>query len=132
MWTTNPETPAGEAVRPTDKAPRCRAAARTRAGDSGRERCRASVGRPAARRVRDDANARAGRQGSEGRRRRGAQKNAEAVGPLQQDADASSEDERWKDVLVVQIGRKAQFRQCDAGPLRALFEEARRLCPLLL
>ena len=83
MWTTDPETPAGEAVRPTDKAPRCRAAARSRAGATD---------------SRDDANAREGRQG---RRRRRAQKNAEAVRALQQDADASSEDARRADVLVV-------------------------------
>ena len=100
-------------MRPTDKAPRCRAAARSRAGATD---------------SRDDANAREGRQG---RRRRRAQKDAEAVRPLQQDADASSKDEGWKDVLVVQIGRQAQFRQCDAGPLRALLEEARRLRTLL-
>ena len=117
MWTTNPETPAGEAVRPTDQV-RCRAAARRiRAGDRGRaslratdprarERCRASFdNRRPARRVRNDANARQGRQG---RRRRGAQKDAEAVRALQQDADASPEDPRWKDVLVVQIGRQAE------------------------
>ena len=48
LWPTDSETPAGEAVRPTHKALRCRAAARTPpAGDSARERCRASVGRPA-------------------------------------------------------------------------------------
>ena len=124
MRTTNPETPAGEAMRPTDKAPRCRAAARTRAGDRGRERCRASP----ARRVRNDANAREARQG---RRRRRAQKNAEAVGPLQQDADASSEDARRPDVLVVQARWQAESGERDAGPLRALLEEARRLRTLL-
>ena len=81
MWTTDPETPAGEAVRPTDKAPRATARSRAGATDS-----------------RDDANAREGRQG---RRRRGAQENAEAVRALQQDADASSEDEGRPDVLLV-------------------------------
>ena len=131
-------------MRPTDQV-RCRAAARRiRAGDRGRaslccratdsrarERYRASVGRPAARRVRDDANARAGRQGSEGRRRRRAQKNAEAVRPLQQDADASSEDARRVDVLVVQIGRQAQFGECVIKSMRALLETARRLRAVL-
>ena len=64
-------------------------------------------------------------------RRRRAQKNAEAVGPLQQDADASSEDARRADVLLVQIGRQAESGERDAGPLRALSAAARRLRTLL-
>ena len=125
MRSADPATPAGDGcgdVRPAHPAPRCRAAARRiRAGDRGRaslratdsrarKRCRASSGRPA-RRVRNDANARAGRQG---RRRRRAQKNAEAVRALQQDADASSEDEGRPDVLLVQARRQATLAPC--GP----------------
>ena len=154
MWPTDPETPAGDGcgdVRPAHPAPWLCAAARIRAGDRGRAtarricagargrvslratdsrartRYRASVGRPA-RRVRDNANARQGRQG---RRRRRAQKDAQAVRPLQQDADASPEDARRPDVLVVQIGRQAQSGQRITQSVRALLETARRLRALL-
>ena len=85
-----------------------------RATDSrARTRCRASVGRPAARRVRDDANARAGRQG---RRRRRAQKDAEAVRPLQQDADASPEDERWRTCSWCKLVGKRNLENVTLAP----------------
>ena len=130
MWPTDPATPAGEAVRPTDKAPRCRAAEqRERRLRAGRGRAfRATDSRA---REHDDGGQAAARAGRQGRRRRGAQENAEAVGPLQQDADASPEDEGREDVLVVQIGGQAESEQRITKSVRALLEAARRLRPLL-